>query len=275
MATDGSGLERVASGMRNAAAFAWNPNTGDLLVAAMERTGLGDERPDDLLLAINTSGALDWRWPYCHWEGDGPVTLREPGFGSAFADPDIPPPKLGPNATTNEQAQACADQTPQPIQALGAHVSPLGVAYWALPTGPAAKPWPAQYEDTVFVAQHGSFNSTPPRGYRVANVALSPDGRASAGHSVFAEGWLDEETGDFWGRPTGLLRLPDGSMLVADDYANTVYQITYDGSAAEPAPSPLPAQGGSAGVASAGWRTGGTVTAALAAALAAAVLAVL
>lgn len=44
MATDGSGLERVASGMRNAAAFAWNPNTGDLLVAAMERTGLGDER---------------------------------------------------------------------------------------------------------------------------------------------------------------------------------------------------------------------------------------
>ena len=88
-------------------------------------------------------------------EGDGPVTLREPGFGSAFADPDIPPPKLGPNATTNEQAQACADQTPQPIQALGAHVSPLGVAYWALPTGPAAKPWPAQYEDTVFVAQHG------------------------------------------------------------------------------------------------------------------------
>lgn len=112
MATDGSGLERVASGLRNAAAFTWNPSTGDLLVAAMERTGLGDERelcgallawqglaaaaacccclllcntvkllpspapgmggctaagPDDLLLAINTSDPLDWRWPYCHW----------------------------------------------------------------------------------------------------------------------------------------------------------------------------------------------------------------
>ena len=105
----------------------------------------------------------------------------------------------------------------------------------------------------------------------MVNVALSPDGRTSAGHAVFAEGWLDDNTGDFWGRPTGLLRLPDGSMLLADDYANTVYQITYDGSAAEPAPSPLPAQGGSAGVTSAGWRTGGAVAAALAATLAAAV----
>ena len=112
--------------------------------------------------------------PFRHGrEGDGPVTQREPGFGSAFPDPDIPPPNLDPNATTSEQAQACADQTPQPIQALGAHVSPLGVAYWALPTGSAAKPWPAQYEDTVFVAQHGCAAALSAQGACARRVWLA------------------------------------------------------------------------------------------------------
>jgi glucose/arabinose dehydrogenase len=266
MNTDGSGLERVASGLRNGAAFTWHPRTGDMLTVAMERTGLGDELPDDLLVAINTSNPIDWGWPYCHWVGEGPVALREPGVATAFPDPDLPPPDFV-NATYDEQAAACAEQTPRPIQTLGVHVSPLGVAYWALPKESAAKPWPAEYEGTVFVAQHGSFNSTPPVGYRVANVALGPDGRTATNHTVFAEGWLSDENGEFWGRPTGLLRLPDGSMLVADDYANTVYQITYDGSAAAAAPAPSP-------VASAGWRTGAGA-AALAAALAAVALAVL
>ena len=44
MATDGSGLEQVAANIRNAAAYTWHPGTGDLLVAAMERTGMGDQR---------------------------------------------------------------------------------------------------------------------------------------------------------------------------------------------------------------------------------------
>lgn len=195
-------------------------------------------------------------------------------------------------------------QTPRPIQALGPHVSPLGVAYWG--KGPQSLPWPAQYEGTVFVAQHGcavwlpaqaclpagvgrsgeptwahvalhtslpflpllhrplrsAFNSTPPLGYRIANVALAPDGRTAAAHTLFAEGWIDED-GEFWGRPTGLLRLPDGSMLVADDYANTVYRIAYDGPAS-PAPAP-----------SAGCRRDGMAAAAVAAALAAAALSLL
>lgn len=44
MAADGSGLRQVAAGVRNAAAFAWHPTTGDLLAVGMERTGMGDER---------------------------------------------------------------------------------------------------------------------------------------------------------------------------------------------------------------------------------------
>lgn len=68
-----------------------------------------------------------------------------------------------------------------------------------------------------------SWNRTPPLGYRVVNVALAPDGRAATSHTVFAEGWVDSN-GTHWGRPTGLLRMPDGSLLVGDDYGYAVYR---------------------------------------------------
>ena len=30
-----------------------------------------------------------------------------------------------------------------------------------------------------------------------------------------------------WGRPADLQVLPDGSLLVADDYAGAIYRVTY------------------------------------------------
>ena len=59
---------------------------------------------------------------------------------------------------------------------------------------------------------------------------LGPDGRTAAGHSVFAEGWIaaGEPADAPWGRPVGLLRLPDGSMLVGDDRAGVVYRIAFN-----------------------------------------------
>ena len=46
---------------------------------------------------------------------------------------------------------------------------------------------------------------------------------------VFADGWLNEETGEYLGRPVDVAQLPDGSLLVSDDYAGAVYRIWYDG----------------------------------------------
>ena len=243
----------------------------------------------------------------CRRQGGGPAALRTPGYGSPVPDPDVPLPSTAPDASEEEQAEACGAVARRPIQALGPHVSPLGIAYWetaASSKAPGARPWPAQYEGTVFIGQHGcagawlrlrlpgtgpgaagrgrysrcgghagavaravpdhapaclplrhpcsSFNSTPPTGYRIANVGLSPDGRTATAHTVFAKGWVGED-GVFWGRPTGLLRLPDGSMLVADDYANTVYQISYDGAPpAQPAPATSAGARGAAARAAAG-----------------------
>ena len=119
-------------------------------VAPAGAGGGGDAGPNEQPELLPLPPALPW----CR-EGEGPTELRVPGYGSAIPDPDTPLPGTPPNATDGEQAQACAAEAPRPIQALGPHVSPLGVAYWALPPAPQAQPWPAQYEGTVFVGEHG------------------------------------------------------------------------------------------------------------------------
>jgi hypothetical protein len=46
---------------------------------------------------------------------------------------------------------------------------------------------------------------------------------------VFADGWLDSETRQYRGRPVDVVNLPDGSMLVSDDFAGALYRISYTG----------------------------------------------
>ena len=48
-------------------------------------------------------------------------------------------------------------------------------------------------------------------------------------HTPFATGWLDEANDDVWGRPVDLEMLPDGTMLLSDDFAGAIYRIYYDG----------------------------------------------
>jgi glucose/arabinose dehydrogenase len=56
-------------------------------------------------------------------------------------------------------------------------------------------------------------------------VTTDPDG-THAHQEVFAEGWLQPGE-NVWGRPADVLPLPDGSLLISDDYAGAVYRVTY------------------------------------------------
>ena len=59
-------------------------------------------------------------------------------------------------------------------------------------------------------------------------TSLKPDGTADK-TEVFAEGWLDPATKRYLGRPVDVANLPDGSILVSDDYAGAIYRIYYAG----------------------------------------------
>jgi len=85
--------------------------------------------------------------------------------------------------------------------------------------------FPEKYRGGIFSAQHGSWDRTTPVGARVMFTAVNKDG--SAGESgPFAEGWIDENE-EYLGRPVAIAQLPDGSILVSDDFAGAVYRISY------------------------------------------------
>ncbi|WLE58473.1 sorbosone dehydrogenase family protein [Burkholderia plantarii] len=193
MNPDGSNYQVFARGIRNTVGFDWHPATRALWFTDNGRDMLGDDVPDDELNQAPRAG-LDFGYPYCH-AGDTP----DPQYG---------------------KGHPCSGFTP-PALKLGAHVAALGMRFY---TGTM---FPAGYRDAIFIAEHGSWNRSSKVGYRVVSVTAGPDGRG-ARMQVFAQGWLRPD-GSVWGRPADVLPLPDGSLLVSDDYAGAIYRITYTG----------------------------------------------
>ena len=191
MDPDGSHYEVVARGIRNTVGFAWHPVTHELWFTDNGRDLMGDDVPDDKLNRAPRAG-MDFGFPYCHG-GD----TSDPEFGK-----DHP----------------CSAFTP-PVVKLGAHVASLGMRFYS------GSMFPAAYRDNIFIAEHGSWNRSKKVGYRVVRVITNPDG-SNARQEVFAEGWLQPGEA-VWGRPADVQPLPDGSLLISDDYAGAVYRVTY------------------------------------------------
>ncbi|MEO1049184.1 MAG: sorbosone dehydrogenase family protein [Bacteroidota bacterium] len=190
---DGTGLEIYAKGVRNTVGFTWHPETGDLWFTDNGRDHLGDNFPACELNKATKKG-MHFGYPYCH-AGD----IADPDYGDKFA---------------------CSDFT-IPARKLDPHVAPLGVKFYQ------GDMFPASYKKQVFIAEHGSWNRSRKIGYRVSLVKFEGDRVVS--YEPFADGWLNSSTQDAWGRPVDVLELPDGSMLVSDDFANVIYRITYEG----------------------------------------------
>jgi glucose/arabinose dehydrogenase len=186
---DGSGMEVVQHGIRNTVGFTWHPETGELWFTDNGRDWLGDDQPYCELNRAPEDG-MHFGYPYCH-QGD----LPDPEFGAQ---------------------RPCEDFTP-PAAKLGPHVAPLGLEFY---TG---KQFPSAYHGQIFVAEHGSWNRSEKIGYRVMMATLE-DNKVSS-YEPFAEGWLNGN--DVWGRPVDIELLPDGSMLVSDDFADAIYRIYY------------------------------------------------
>ena len=190
MKPDGSGLEVFASGVRNTVGFDWHPETGELWFTDNGRDMLGDDIPPDELNRAPTKG-LHFGFPYCHG-GD----LPDPDFG---------------------QERPCSELTP-PAMKLGPHVAAIGMRFYR------GGMFPKEYENQVFIAEHGSWNRSSKIGYRITLVRI--DGSRATGYDVFADGWLQGEKA--WGRPADVEWLDDGSMLVSDDHAGAIYRIVYE-----------------------------------------------
>lgn len=191
--TDGTGMEIYASGIRNTVGFTWHPQTNELWFTDNGRDMLGDDVPPCEFNSAPKAG-MHFGYPYCHGG-----MIKDPEFGDK---------------------RPCTEFT-KPIQNLNAHVAPLGVKFYD------GSMFPGQYKNQAFIAEHGSWNRIKKSGHLVSLVKI--ENGKSVGYETFAEGWLNHDTQEVWGRPVDILVMPDGSMLISDDKAGMIYRITYKG----------------------------------------------
>jgi glucose/arabinose dehydrogenase len=187
---DGTGLEIFARGVRNPVGFDWHPQTDELWFTDNGRDFLGDNLPPDELNHA-TQSVKHFGFPYRHGKD-----ISDPEYGS----------------------QAPPIDFTAPAQELGPHIASLGMRFY---TGDM---FPSTYKNQIFIAEHGSWNRSEPIGYRLTLVRLA--GSSVQSYEVFADGWLQKNR--VLGRPVDIEIMEDGSLLISDDYSDTIYRITYN-----------------------------------------------
>ncbi|GAC31056.1 PQQ-dependent sugar dehydrogenase [Paraglaciecola polaris] len=180
----------VAKGVRNSVGFDWHPQTKQMWFSDNGRDMMGDDIPPCEINRVDDEGA-HYGYPYFH--------------AGTIADPEF-----------------SVDKNPEdyvaPAFNLGAHVAPLGIHFYH------GDMFPESAQNNLFVAEHGSWNRSKKSGYKVMRAVLKDN--EIVDYQPFIEGWLQaDETS--WGRPVALLTMPDGSLLVSDDFANVIYRVTY------------------------------------------------
>ncbi|NMM05757.1 PQQ-dependent sugar dehydrogenase [Polaromonas sp.] len=194
---DGSKREVFARGIRNSVGMDFNPKDKTLWFTDNQTDGLGDTVPPG---ELNRVTAVGQHFGYPYWNGKFKVA------GSAAAA-DLKDMKEPPN-------------TVPPQLEFPAHQAQLGMTFYS------GKQFPAKYQGGMFIAAHGSWNSTKATGALINFVPVNADGSAGKAE-IFAEGWLDSETGTYRGRPVDVAPMKDGSILISDDYAGAIYRVTY------------------------------------------------
>jgi glucose/arabinose dehydrogenase len=84
--------------------------------------------------------------------------------------------------------------------------------------------FPESFKNQIFIAEHGSWNRTPPIGYQVSLVRLDETGATT--FEPFVTGWVKSD-GTVWGRPVDILVEPSGALLISDDESGTIYRLKY------------------------------------------------
>ena len=194
MNTDGSDREVYVRGIRNSVGQDFNPSNGQLWFTDNQVDGMGDDIPPGEINRITGRGQ-HFGFP---WYGGGDTRTNE------YADSEPPADAIFPEVE------------------MVAHAADLGMMFY---TGSM---FPEKYQGGIFSAQHGSWNRTTPVGARVMFTSLDEEG-AAAETTAFAEGWLDDSTGEYLGRPVDVAQLPDGSIIISDDFAGALYRIWYEG----------------------------------------------
>lgn len=191
---DGTGERIYATGIRNPVGMDWQPKTKMLWTAVNERDHLGDDLVPDYVTSVKDGGFYGWPFAYFGPHEDPRMKGQRPDLVAKTLVPDVP---------------------------VGAHTASLGLAFYT------KKAFPAKYQGGAFVGQHGSWNRSVFSGYKVIFIPFDKNGQPGKPEDFLTGFIADESKNEVYGRPVGVTVLEDGSLLVADDAANTIWRISY------------------------------------------------
>jgi glucose/arabinose dehydrogenase len=194
-APDGSGQTTVVAGARNPCGLAVNPETGDIWAVVQERDGLGDGLVPDYMIRVR-EGAF-YGWPYAY-TGQHP----QPGFAG--------------------KAPRKVKESLVPDLLFESHSAVMDLVFYN------GDQFPPEHRGDAFVVLKGSWNRSSPTGYKVVRVPFE-NGRPEGSYQNFMTGfWVSgQRTAETWGRPAAIALMKDGSLLVADDLAGTIWRVSY------------------------------------------------
>ncbi len=200
MNLDGKNQQTFASGLRNPVGLDFHPKSGQLYTTVNERDGLGDDLVPDYLTRIR-QGQF-YGWPYTYFK------------------PNLLDPRHVQNGTS--QRPDLAAKTLMPDVLFQAHSAALGLQFYD------GKTFPEKYRNGAFVAFRGSWNRNAGTGYKIVFVPFNAKFRPQGYYEDFLTGFLTDPSGPkTWGRPVGLLVLPDGSLLFTEEGNNRIYRVQY------------------------------------------------
>lgn len=208
-ANDTDTLKRplYAWGLRNSVDFLWSPN-GVLWANHNGSDGLGDALPPEEIV-IPVQGNRSHGWPYCYTPGVGVVSALE------VRDTRLPLPT----------GFTCDTAVPA-IFTAPAHSAPLGMSI------ASGSNFPPEYNNDLYVAFHGSWNTDVIANYRDCKVErIILENGEPIGSTTFATGWREpnKKCGDpsTYGRPADVTFGLNGEMYISDDAGGRVYRVVY------------------------------------------------
>jgi glucose/arabinose dehydrogenase len=192
---DGKNEKIFATGLRNCAGMTVQPATGHLWCVVNERDLLGDNTPFEYATDVQEGEFYGWPWYYIGGHED-------PRHKGARTD--------------------LKDLVTIPTVLMQAHSAPLQIAFYEADT------FPAEYKGGAFVTMHGSWNRGQRTGYKVVRLLFS-NGKATGEYEDFMTGFVVSDS-QVWGRPVGVAVAKDGSLVVSEDGAGTLWRVTRQGS---------------------------------------------
>ena len=191
-----------ATGLRNPVGLGIHPITKKLYTVVNERDGMGDDLVPDYFSKVEEGDFFGWPFFYLG-QNEQPNLEKNYFYFKNIAQ------------TNNKEIK-------KPDVLFESHSGPIDLIFYN------KSQFSKEFHGNAFVALHGSWNSSKPSGYMVVRIPFKNNKPLGYYESFVTGFWVSgSKRANVCGRPAGLGITKNGSLLISDDVAGIIYNVTY------------------------------------------------